>query len=81
MEYTSFQLCPRLQKKTVVVDATHKVYAMSFERTSADTLHIAIHSLKKNQNLNRSHRDSTACNMVKGIPFVPARTKWSIPIG
>ena len=41
--------CPGLQKKTVVVDATHKVYAMSFERTLADTLHIAMHSLKKSK--------------------------------
>ena len=43
--------------------------------TSYEILSTSPYILLKNQNLNRSHRDCTNCNMVKGISFVSARTK------
>ena len=85
MEYMGFQLqvpqtAERISTSLLNTQSVSNFFSNRFN-TSYDILCTSPYILLKNQNLNRSHRDCTNCNMVKGISFVPAHTKWSILIG
>ena len=85
MEYMGFQLqvsrTPEGDSSSLRNTQSVSNFFSNRFTTSYEILSTSPYILLKNQNLNRSHRDCTNCNMVKGISFVSARTKWPILIG